>query len=151
MNAIFRLLVYERCLSPGSKNSDFDNKGWYFDASDFTLKDVYRSLDFFAIHKDAMIARMNRQIGETRNRNTTEAYYDTTNYYFEIDEDDPDMAEGEGGRTAEGLRKRGASKEHRKSPIVSMGLLMDADGLPICYELFPGCICQSKTEPLESR
>lgn len=138
MNAIFRLLVYERCLNPGSKNSDFDNRDWYFETSDFTLKDVYRSLDFFTAHKDAMIARMNKRIGETRKRNTTEVYYDTTNYYFEIDEDDLDVIDGDTGELTEGLRKRGVSKEHRKSPIVSMGLLMDADGLPIRYELFPG-------------
>jgi transposase len=138
MNAIFRLLVYERCLSPGSKKQDFENKEWYFDTSDFTLKDVYRALDFFADHKDAMIARMNKRIGKMRARNTSEVYYDTTNYYFEIDEDDLDVVDAASGDVTEGLRKRGVSKEHRKSPIVSMGLMVDADGLPIHYELFPG-------------
>jgi len=146
VNAIFRLLVYERCLNPGSKSSDFDNRQWYFDAADFTLKDVYRSLDFLAAQKDAMIARMNRQIGEARRRNTAEVYYDTTNYYFEIDEDDADTADADTGKIiTEGLRKRGASKEHRKSPIVSMGLMMDSDGLPICYKLFPGNKNDSET------
>jgi hypothetical protein len=145
VNAIFRLLVWQRCLSPGSKKADFENKNWYFDKSEFSLKDLYRSLDFFAEYKDAMITRMNKCIGTTRKRNTTEVYYDTTNYYFEIDEDDLDAIDEDTGDITKGLRKRGVSKEHRKSPIVSMGLLMDADGIPIHYELFPGNTNDSET------
>jgi transposase len=137
-NAIFRLLVNERCLSPGSKKSDWENRAWYFDRCDFSEKDVYRSLDFFASYKDDLIARINKRIAEMRERNTTEVYYDTTNYYFEIDENDLDEVDESGEVIDEGLRKRGVSKEHRKSPIVSMGLLMDSDGIPIHYELFPG-------------
>jgi hypothetical protein len=138
VNAIFRLLVWQRCLDPGSKKADFANKEWYFDKSEFSLKDLYRSLDFFAPYKDAMISRMNKCIGEMRKRNTAEVYYDTTNYYFEIDEDDLDLIDEKTGKVTKGLRKRGVSKEHRKSPIISMGLLMDSDGIPIHYELFSG-------------
>ena len=138
-NAVFRLLINQRCLNPGSKRSDFENKDYYFEKSDFTERDLYRSLDFFALHKDALIARINKQIAKMRKRNTTEVFYDTTNYYFEIDDDDLDTYGGESGEVIEeGLRKRGVSKEHRKSPIVSMGLLMDKDGLPLHYELFSG-------------
>jgi transposase len=138
-NAIFRLLVNERCLNPGSKKSDFANKDWYFEKSDFSEKDVYRSLDFFALHKDALIARINKRIASMRKRNTSEVFYDTTNYYFEIDEDDKDVYDDKTGEAIkEGIRKRGVSKEHRKSPIVSMGLLMDEDGLPLHFELFSG-------------
>jgi transposase len=139
VNAIFRLLVWQRGLSPGSKKQDWEEKGSYFDKSDFALEDVYRALDFFASQKDAMIKRINERIAVVRQRNTSEVYYDTTNYYFEIDEDDPDVVDEETGRVlTEGLRKRGVSKENKRSPIVSMGLLCDSDGIPIHYELFPG-------------
>jgi transposase len=145
-NAIFRLLVFERCLNPGSKQSDFENKDWYFERSEFSRKDVYRSLDFFALHKDAMVARINKCIAGMRKRNTREVYYDTTNYYFEIDNDDVDIICTETGEVLEeGLRKRGVSKENRKSPIVSMGLLMDEDGIPLHYELFSGNTNDSQT------
>ncbi|MDR0500012.1 MAG: hypothetical protein LBG97_02020, partial [Coriobacteriales bacterium] len=137
-NAIFRLLVNQRCLCPGSKRSDFENKEWYFERSDFTERDIYRALDFFALYKDALIARINKQIAKKQKRNTSEVYYDTTNYYFEIDEDDLDIYDESGEVIEEGLRKRGVSKEHRKTPIVSMGLLMDEDGIPLHYELFAG-------------
>jgi transposase len=52
-------------------------------------------------------------------------YYDVTNYYFEIDEQDE-------------LRRKGVSKEHRPDPIVQMGLMMDNNGIPMAYQLFPG-------------
>jgi len=58
-------------------------------------------------------------------RNTNLVYYDVTNYYFEIDEQDE-------------LRRKGVSKEHRPDPIVQMGLFMDTNGIPITYKLFPG-------------
>jgi len=145
LNAVFRLLVYERCLNPGSKSSDFENKEWYFDKSDFTLKDLYRALDVFAQYKDACIARINKCIAHTRKRSIEEVYYDTTNYYFEIDDNDEDTIDDTTGKKTKGLRKHGVSKEHRKSPIVSMELLMDKDGLPIHYELFPGNTNDSDT------
>jgi transposase len=68
---------------------------------------------------------MHERITKKHGRNLDLVYYDVTNYYFEIDLEDE-------------LRKKGYSKEHRKSPIVQLGLAMDADGLPISYELFPG-------------
>ena len=58
-------------------------------------------------------------------RDTSVTYYDVTNYYFEIDEQDE-------------LRRKGVSKEHRPDPIVQMGLLMDNNGIPMAYQLFPG-------------
>jgi len=138
-NSIFRLLVNERCLNPGSKKSDYENKDHYFDKSDFSRQDLYRSLDFFAGYKDDLISRVNKHIAERYKRNTREVYYDTTNYYFEIDEDDLDVVDEASGAIIEkGMRKRGVSKEHRKCPIISMGLLMDSDGIPIHYELYPG-------------
>jgi transposase len=55
-----------------------------------------------------------------------------TNYYFEIDKQDD-------------FRKKGLSKEHRKDPIIQMGLLIDKAGIPISYKLFPGNTHDSQT------
>jgi Transposase len=57
-----------------------------------------------------------------------------TNYYFEIDEPDS-------------LRAKGVSKEHRPNPIVQMGLLLDAQGLPVSYELYRGNTNDGTTLP----
>lgn len=124
-NSIMQLLVVSRLLSPGSKKKAFEEKNRYFERFNFSLADVYRSLSHFAsISKDVQ-RHINERISSCYGRDTKTVYYDVTNFYFEIDAEDD-------------LRKRGASKEHRKNPIVQMGLAMDADGVPLHYELFKG-------------
>ena len=122
LNNIVKLLVFERILNPGSKKRAFENKEKYFENTDFSLDDVYHSLDIINRHKNALQQWIFSHIP---NRNTELVYYDVTNYYFEIDEQDE-------------LRRKGVSKEHRPDPIVQMGLFMDSEGIPISYNLFPG-------------
>lgn len=128
VNAVMRLLVAERIFDPGSKKSAWENKERYFFRTEFSLEDTYRALDVLCNCKDKIVSAANRSIDKMGIRDTTCVFYDVTNYYFEID--DPDENDG--------LRQRGLSKEHRKSPIVQMGLLQDAHGIPIGYRLFPG-------------
>ena len=71
-------------------------------------------------------------------RDTSITYYDTTNYYFEISYNDEDLIDENGTILEKGSRKKGPSKENRKDPIIGMGLLMDKNGIPLSYDLFPG-------------
>jgi len=112
-------------LAPGSKKKAYDERDWFFERCDFSLVDVYRGLSRFADYAEALQLWMHERIVETYGRDTSVTYYDVTNYYFEIDEQD-------------GLRRKGVSKEHRPGPIVQMGLLMDNNGIPMAYQLFPG-------------
>jgi len=127
-STIMKLLVISRILSPGSKKRAFEERGRYFDFEKedaFDLADVYRSLSHFAkLEKDIQLLIHNR-ITKNYGRKLDLIYYDVTNYYFETDEEDE-------------LRKKGVSKEHRPNPIVQLGLAMDAEGLPISYEVFAG-------------
>lgn len=125
MNAIMRLLVFSRLLAPGSKKKAFDEREQFFERSDFTLLDVYRALTRFSTFREALQLWIHERIISTYRRDTSITYYDVTNYYFEIDEQDD-------------LRKKGVSKEHRPDPIVQMGLFMDNSGIPVAYQLFPG-------------
>jgi len=125
LDAVCRLLVCERIVEPGSKLSAWANRGRYFFRSDFSDDDVYRALDGIAGARDIVVSAMNRRIAGAGIRDLSAVYYDVTNYYFEVDDED-------------GLRMKGVSKEHRRSPIVQMGLLQDANGVPISYRLFPG-------------
>ena len=127
-NAVMRLLTVERIINPGSKKSAWENKGHYFFRTAFSLEDTYRALDVLCGCKDKIVSAINRAIDKMGIRDTACVFYDVTNYYFEIDDPDED----------EGLRQKGMSKEHRKSPIVQMGLLQDSKGVPIGYRLFPG-------------
>jgi len=131
-NAILKLLIYERVLFPGSKRANWHARNRYFEKMDFSLDDVYRSLGFFTKHRDAMLDHLNRQITKNYGRDNSMLYYDVTNYYFEIDQEDE-------------LKKKGVSKEHRPDPIIQMGLFMDEKGLPVTYDLFPGNTNDCKT------
>jgi len=126
LDDILKLLVFSRCLNPGSKKKAYEGKGnYFFEFSDFKLDDIYKSLDYLATIKDDLTLAMHEGISETYGRDCTLVFYDVTNYYFESDE------------TSE-LRQRGVSKEKKKTGIIQMGLFIDRNGIPITYELFPG-------------
>jgi len=124
-NNIMKLLVFSRILAPASKKKTYEEKDRYFENTNFSLDDVYRCLTQVITLKDKLQLHLHRQMKKKFGRNTELVYYDVTNYYFEIDKQDE-------------LRKKGVSKEHRPDPIVQMGLLMDTNGIPIMYDLFPG-------------
>ena len=138
LNDIFKVLVYSRILKPASKLSTFKDKDRYFEDFDFSIKDMYRSLDAFNKTKDSLQKHLHKVIMDTQGRDTSVAYYDCTNYYFEITYNDDDIVNDQGEVIKSGLRKKGFSKEHRPEPIVQMGLLMDNNGIPMAYDLFPG-------------
>jgi len=132
LNAVLRLLVCERVVEPGSKLAAWGNRGRYFFRADFSEDDVYRALDELAAARGPVVSAMNRSIAAAGMRDLSCVYYDVTNYYFEADGED-------------GLRMKGVGKEHRRSPIVQMGLLQDANGVPIAYRKFPGNTADCQT------
>ncbi len=131
-NSIMIMLIVSRFLSPGSKKKAFEEKDRYFERFNFSLTDVYRSLSHFSKIATEFLRYLNSRISEKYGRNTKTIYYDITNFYFEIDE-------------ADEFRKFGLSKEKRQNPIVQMGLAMDADGIPLAYQLFPGNTVDKET------
>lgn len=132
---ILELLCWNRIANPGSKAFAFARKERFPRKCGFSLDDVYRSLDYLADKADELVKHMNASFEQVRGlRDKTRLYYDVTNYYFEID-----------GEDDEGLRKKGVSKEHRPEAIVQMGLLLDAAGIPVDYELFPGNVNDMST------
>jgi len=124
-NTIMKILIFSRAIFPGSKLSDFNNRSAFFEKTNYSLSDLYNCLDVFEKNKDKMLNHLNESVKNTYGRDTSYVYYDVTNYYFEIDKNDD-------------LRLKGYSKENRPNPIVQLGLFMDNNGLPVCYELFPG-------------
>jgi transposase len=137
-NAIFRLLIYERILhecSRTSRMSAHENRGRYFEKFDVELEDIYKSLGFFDQHTRQMLVHLDRKMRKEHHRRSQLYYYDVTNYYFES-ADDQDQ---------DGLRRRGASKEHRPNPIVQLGLCMDEHGYPVTYDVFRGNMHDSQT------
>jgi hypothetical protein len=124
-SSIAQSLIISRMLTPGSVLNTFKNKGRYFERFDFELHDCYRALKFFNDRSHDAMKYLNDQVKERFGRDTSIIYYDVTNVYMQSDHTD-------------NLRKNGYSKENRKKPIIQIGLAMDNDGVPICYDKFPG-------------
>jgi transposase len=134
--AIFKFLVIMRLLSPDSKRASFQMKdSLYGMETDFNLPQMYRALDSISGFEIALQRHLNEKIKDNIGRDMSYAFYDVTNYFFEID-----FPDGE-----DDLRKRGVSKEHRVDPIVAMGLFIDGNGLPVSMSIFPGNTSDSIT------
>ena len=147
LNDIFKLLVFSRILYPNSKLATYNNKNIFFDTFEFSKDDMYHSFDYFSSYKDELLTLLWNSTKEKYNRDTSISYYDTTNYYFEISYNDEDELNDKGEVIKKGQRKKGPSKEHRKTPIIQMGLLMDKNAIPMYYDLFPG----NESEKLQMR
>lgn len=131
-NSIMKVLIFARLLYPCSKKKTVEIKDTFFDKADFTLDDVYDSLTHFSKHAKEAQRFIHERITEQYGRDTSLLYYDVTNYYFETDKQD-------------GFRMNGFSKEHRRDPIVQMGLAIDKMGIPLTYQLFNGNTHDSQT------
>lgn len=139
LHSILTDLIYARILSPSSKRSSFDFAHTLLEQPDYQLHDIYRALSVLAHESDYIQSEIYRNSNFLHKRNSRILYYDCTNYYFEIEEEDGD-------------RKYGKSKEHRPNPIITMGLFMDADGIPLAFDTFPGSQNEQKTlKPLEQK
>lgn len=125
INNIMKLLVFARALFPDSKKSTYENKNIFFENNDFSLQELYNALTYIFPFKKQLQSYIYDHIQEQYKPKNEAIYYDVTNYYFEIDDNDD-------------FRKKGVNKEHRPNPIVQMGLFMDSLGLPMCYDLFEG-------------
>ncbi len=135
LNSIFKLLVFNRALYPDSKKGAWEQRGIFFEDTDYSLEDVYRSLDYYLQWRPALLNHLHQRMQALYGRDTLLMYYDVTNYYFEINESDE-------------MRRKGVSKEHKPKPIVQMGLFMDEQGLPVTYDLFRGNMNDCTTFPL---
>lgn len=139
LNAILSDLIYTRVLEPSSKRSSFQAAKQFLEAPTYELHDVYRALSVLAKELDFIQAEVYKNSFFLGTRNDRILYYDCSNYYFEIEQEDGD-------------RKYGKSKEHRPNPIIQMGLFTDGDGLPLAFSLFPGNQNEQKSlKPLESK
>ena len=140
LQGIVRLLTYGRILEPASKLATMEQNEDYYrplvkSSNNFN---VYDALDVIYANRRQIIQRMNTNISRGIGRNTSNVFYDVTNFFFEVEEPDDDILDDEGNVLEKGLRKMGVSKENRKQPIVQMGLFLDDNGIPISIEMFPG-------------
>ena len=140
LNGLAKLLVFGRALSPDSKSETWNGRGEYAFSvvSSEQRIEIFRALDALDRTAGQIQRRMNYKIARGIGRDMGLCYYDVTNYWFEIDENDEDTLDEDGEVALEGMRKRGPSKAKNRKPIVQMGLFIDGNGIPVAYRLFPG-------------
>ena len=132
LNEILSYLVFARIIYPSSKLETFKQCQNFIEQPNFKLHDEYRALSYIAQNMDFIQESLFNNSKDVIKRDSSIIYYDCTNYFFEIDNEDD-------------LRKYGISKEHRPNPIVGMGLFMDGDGLPLSCNIYPGNQNEQKT------
>lgn len=139
INAVLSDLVYARGLEPASKRSSLKIASEFLERPSYELHDIYRALDVLGHECDLIQSEVYKNSNFMINRNDKVLYYDCSNYYFEIEQEDGD-------------KKYGKSKEHRPNPIIQMGLFMDGDGIPLAFSTFPGNANeQTSLKPLEKK
>jgi len=151
-NTINRFLTYARILNPSSKLDTFDKLNTYYEQPSFGYHQILRFMDVLEEHYDEYLEHLFINSGNIVKRNTSVCYFDCTNYYFEIEDEDGEYTDEVTGEVLKGLRKYGPSKEHRPNPIVQMGLFMDGNGIPISMCINPGSDNEQKCAvPLERK
>ena len=119
-------LVYARAVNPCSKHRTFHEVlPSLYDDVDYSYDQLLEGIGFMGENYEKFIEIFTVQTADKFGLDTTTSYFDCTNFYFEIDREDD-------------FRRKGPSKEHRKDPIVGLGLLLDANQIPVGMRMFPG-------------
>jgi len=139
IDSILSRLVYGRIIFPASKLATYELSRKFFEQPSFEIQHIYRALEVVGEETDFIQAELYKRSTKVIERKTGVLYYDCTNYFFEIEQED-------------GLKQYGYSKEHRPNPIVQMGLFMDGDGLPLAFSIQEGNTNEQTTlKPLEKK
>jgi len=139
LNMVMSRLVYGRILFPASKLATYELSEKFIEPPNFEIQHIYRGLEVIAKEMDFIQAELYKSSIEVIKRKTGVLYYDCTNYFFEIEQE-------------EGLKQYAKSKENRPNPVVQMGLFMDGDGLPLAFCIEKGNTNEQITlKPLEKK
>ena len=139
LDSILSRLVYSRILFPASKLATCELAKRFIEQPNFDIQHVYRALEVIAKETDFIQSALYNNSLKISKRNKGILYYDCTNFFFEIEQE-------------EGLKQYGISKEHRPNPIVQMGLFMDGDGIPLAFCINKGNTNEQTTmKPLEEK
>lgn len=139
LNSILSRLLYGRIIFPASKLATNELSKNFIEQPNFELHHIYRALEVISKENEFIQSELYKNSLKVSKRNTNILYYDCTNYFFEIEQED-------------GLKQYGPSKEHRPTPIVQMGLFMDGDGIPLAFNITSGNTNEQTTlTPLEEK
>lgn len=139
LNSILSRLIYGRIIFPSSKLATYELSKRFIEQPDFDLHQIYRALEVLSKETDFIQSSLYENSLKVSKRNTGVLFYDCTNYFFEIEQED-------------GNKQYGPSKDHKPNPIIQMGLFMDGDGIPLAFSMNKGNMNEQLTlKPLEKK
>ena len=120
-------LIYSRCVKPCSKYKTFHEviPYLYGISPDFSYDQLLSALALLGNEYEKIVEIFTSRVSSRYGTFTSTTYFDCTNFYFEIDKENA-------------FQKKGPSKENKTDPIIGLGLLLDADLIPIGMNLYPG-------------
>ena len=123
---VFTSLVYARAVAPSSKHKTFhDVLPSLYKETQCSYDQILECTEFLGSEYERFVEILTVATKDNYSLNTSRTYFDCTNFYFEIDRESF-------------IQRKGPSKENRKDPIVGMGLLLDANMIPIGMKIYPG-------------
>ena len=133
LNEVLSYLVYSRIIYPSSKLKTYELSKNFIEIPNYNLNNLYRGLTYLNKDLDYIQKELYNNSKSVVDRNTRILYYDCTNYYFDINEEDD-------------LRKyTGNAKDKKAKPVVGMGLFLDGNGYPLAMNIFAGSDNESTT------
>ena len=133
LNEVLSYLVYSRIIFPSSKLKTYELSKNFIETPKYNLENIYRGLTYLCSNLDYIQRELYNNSKAVVDRKTRIFYYDCTNYYFDISEEDD-------------LRKYTANAKDKKGkPVVGMGLFLDGNGYPIAMNIYPGSDNESTT------
>lgn len=127
------LMAVQHLLQPRSKLATYNHQAHFVNLQKVTINQLYRSLDLLCEYKEQLEEALFQANRNLFNMQIDMVFYDITTFSFE-------------SVRADSLRDFGFSKNGKfKEVQVVMGLMIDCDGRPIGYELFPGNTFDGKT------
>jgi len=126
LSDLMEALIYSRAVDPCSKlKTCHDVLPKLYESYNLSYDQILDGVEYMGSEYEKIIEIFNHQVNHKYPTDTSTTYFDCTNFYFEIDKEDE-------------FRKKGPSKENRHDPIVGLGLLLDANQIPIGMKLYPG-------------
>ena len=131
LNEVLAYLVFSRIIYPSSKLKTFELSQNFIETPKYNLENLYRGLTYLNNELDYIQKEIYNNSKSIVDRNTRIIYFDCTNYYFDINEEND-------------FQKYGNPKDKKPKPLVGMGLFMDGKGIPIAMNIFPGNASETK-------
>ena len=126
MSDFILAMIDAQVVNPGSKHNAFEKvMPSLYGSKAFSYDQILDAVNYIGDDYQKFIEVMNHHMERRFSRKTEKAFFDCTNYYFEIDLPKDD-------------RQMGPSKEERHLPIIGQALLLDEEQIPIGMSLYPG-------------